>query len=125
MIINTTPHDVVLYADDMKTVLHTFKKSEWDCRLDINEQKHIKDIPFKNLKIPVFSPMVPTKMVMKKNGEEVKTWSEDSTFIVSQMVKDFVLAHAPEYADFFLVPDTNIGAVRQEGKIIGTMRLLQ
>lgn len=114
-LINYTPHDITVYADDKQTVVQTIP-SERDADgkpvfIRVNQEYtksgEVNGIP-----------------VVKSSFGSVSGLPEsqpDTILLVSLMV-----AQALPYRKDLLVPDTNVGAVRDEsGRIIGTTRLMR
>ena len=123
MFINTTPHDIHIYKDDK--IIYTFKKStEYECRLDIEEQRELDSIKIDDVIIPLFSSQKYVALSFLKNGKDVD-FDDKYKYIVSIVVKDYINNNFPSLTKNFYVVDSNKGAVRKNGQIIGTTRLLR
>jgi hypothetical protein len=124
MFVNTTPHDIVLYDEKKENILYKFGKSKYECRLKTSQQKLLKTLFVDGISIPIWSNQKFESLILTYNGEELKEIPKDIKFIVSLPIKTFIENNNLRISENFFVPDTNLGAVRKDGQIIGTTRLL-
>ena len=121
MIVNTTPHPLKIFAEDKKTVLKVFPVSkDFQIRLKIKPQQKLNSIMADGkVEIPVFTSQEFTDLDITGDLQS------QNFYIVSQMVLDWAKIYRPVLGQRFYAPDTNVGAVREEGAIVGTTRLLK
>lgn len=124
-VINCTPHDIVIYDEEKKKILYTFKSNkEYNIRLDVSKQEKIKNITVNEVEIPIWSNQNFVGVIIEKNGEKIKL-DVCNIYIVSSLVKQYYQSKNDCYNQYLFVPDTNKGVVRDDkGNIIGTTRLL-
>lgn len=120
--VNATPHEIKIFKEDKKTLLKTIPVGEFVIRLDTEPQKYIKHVE----DIPIYTNQKFTGLNLGHKEKDIKQIGLDNkkVYIVSYMVKDYIKEHHPKMSDIFYIPDGNEGAVRENGMIIGTTRLL-
>jgi hypothetical protein len=118
---NCTPHDIVLYEADGKTVKRTFPKRDFVLRLD---QAAPNVAPFQNLGVPVVEPPAFSHHGAKDMLNANDDITSETLLIVSMVVGDFFANKDSQW--WMFGPDTGPdGVVRDEkGQIIGTKRLV-
>lgn len=115
-ILNLTPHDIVLYKEDRKTVLVVFQKQKYPVRLVET---------FATAACPEIGN-IPVVGRPKYNGLEHMPQEKNVAVIVSALVADYIVSHCPNHFLHVFTPDTGPKGVDRnaDGVIIGTTRLV-
>jgi len=127
-IINCTPHDIVVYDDDGKTVIVTIPRSEPIRLKEIDEEAgEIKIIDTeRSIRIPLIArDFVCPSITPPDDGDGGGDGFE--VYIVSLPMLMMLALKADDLprSVLFVAPDTGSGAVRDEkGQIIGTKRFI-
>lgn len=114
-IINTSPHDVHLYAEDGKTLIKVFAR-EKNAKIARLVEQQVQDASGMQKSIAIEKHSVP--LVDKKYTavQDLPEPKENTMYIVSQLVLE-----ACNYRRDLIAPDSGDGAVRNpQGVIIGT-----
>ena len=108
MVVNLTPHPIVIYAEDRATILRTIEPDGPTPRVsEVREDLgQVDDIPVQTTRYGVIEGLPD---------------AVPGTFLI---VSSLLLNAAPTYRTDLIAPDTSAGAVRDGGRILGTVRFV-
>lgn len=121
-IINCTPHPVNVYDEKGENLLHSYSKSEYVARCAQEPQTQVGTMKTASGKeIPVYSSPKFGDVV----GLPICADGKECPDIIVSMVVGQALQESGQWSGAVLGPDTGVGAVRENGQIRGTTRLIQ
>lgn len=117
-VVNTTPHDIVIYNQDKTEIIKTYPRSGKEIRMESAEQEQLGTLNTE--KVPVFEAQFFNKCDMRAAIEL------GSVFLVSMPVGQHFSTRSHYLPYTFLGPDTSPAAVVRDdqGRILGTTRLV-